>query len=74
MAVESEIELPTAAELQQEQQQADPAHEAGLVCNAIAVATVGQCLEPVVELGKEVADGLDEGGRDDQVRPARRRW
>jgi hypothetical protein len=64
-----EVDLAAAAELAQEEEQADPQQEAAVVDQAVGVALVGEVIQPVVELGEEVADGADQGGADGQGRP-----
>jgi hypothetical protein len=65
--------LPAAVQLQEIQEQTPPDEKASGVSAGVLVAGIGQVLEPVVELGEEVADGLDEGLAEDQGRPFWRR-
>lgn len=69
-----EVQLPAAGQLQQVQQQAPPDQKARGVGASVLVTRIGQLLEPVVELGEEVAYGLDKGLAQDQGRPFLRRW
>ena len=64
------IELAAGAELQQVQGEAPPGQEARGVGAGLRDARVGEAVEPGVELGEEVADGLDQGAAGDQGRPA----
>ena len=50
--------------------QPPPGEEAAVVGAGLLDARVGQAVEPGVEVGEEVADGLDEGAAGDQGRPA----
>src|SRR5205823_958479 len=65
-----EIELASAAEFADEQEDAVPQQEALVVLDAVLVALVGDAVEPGVEVGEEVGDGAGEGGADAQRRPA----
>ena len=64
------IELAAAAELKQVQAQPPPGQETRGVGASLLDARVGQAVEPGVELGEEVAGGLDQGAAGDQGRPA----
>ena len=72
--VQFEIELTTAAELEQIKSDAPPGQEAALIDDALLVARVGKAVEPSVEVRKEVADGLYQGLAHIQGRPALRFW
>ncbi len=64
------IELTAGAQLEQVQGQPPPGQEACGVGASLRDARVGETVEPGVELGEEVADGLDEGPAGDYGRPA----
>ena len=64
-----EVDLAAAAELAQEQEQPDTQQEAAVVDQPVWVAAVGKGVQPVVELGEEVADGADQQRADVQGRP-----
>ena len=68
--VEVEVELAAAAELEEVQGDAPPGEEASGVGASLLDAGVGEAVEPGIEVGEEVADGLDEGVAGDQGRPA----
>src|SRR5207237_6718223 len=74
IGVQFEVELPTAAQLEQIQRNAPPRQEAALVDDAVLVARVGKTIQPGIEVGIEVANGLDQGLTDAQGRPALRFW
>src|SRR5262249_51941492 len=65
-----EVELAAGAELEQVQAQAPPGQEAGGVEAGRLQPRIGQAVQPGVQLGEEVADGLGPGGAGDQARPA----
>jgi hypothetical protein len=73
VGLQFEVQLPAAVQLQEIQEQTPPDEKASGVSAGVLVAGIGQVLEPVVELGEEVADGLDEGLAEDQGRPFWRR-
>jgi hypothetical protein len=65
-----EIELAAGTQLQQVELQAPPGQEAAVVGAGVLDPAVGEAVQPGVEVGEEVANGLDQGPPDDQVRPA----
>lgn len=64
------IELASRAQLQQVQEDAPPGEEASGVGARFLDAAVGEAVEPGIEVGEEVSDGLDESATGDQGRPA----
>ena len=67
-----EVDLAPTAEFAEEEEEADPEEEAGVIGQPDRVARVGEVVEPVVEAGEEVADGAYQEGADPQGRPALR--
>ena len=67
------IELTAGAELEQVQAGPPPGEKAREVSAGVRVARVGEAIEPGVEVGKEMAGGLDQGLAGDHGRPAFRR-
>ncbi len=65
-----EIELATGAQLQQVQMQTPPGQEAAIVNAGLLNTCIGEPVEPGIELGEEVTDGLRQGTASDQGRPA----
>jgi hypothetical protein len=55
-----EIQLPTAAQLAQEQQQPPPEQKATVIGHQHLPASIRQLVGPGVELRAEVPDGTDE--------------
>jgi hypothetical protein len=64
------VELAAGAELEQVQAQPPPGQEAPGVGAGVLQARVGESVQPGVEIGEEMADGLDQGAAGDQGRPA----
>src|SRR5258708_3622121 len=60
------IELLAGTELQQVQRESPPGEEAFVVGAGLLDAGIVQAIQPGVEIGKEVADGLDQGPAGDQ--------
>jgi len=71
--VEVEIELASAAELEEVQADTPPAQKAGLVSDRVLVPGIREPVEPLVKVGEEVAGGEGEGAAGDQGCPALRR-
>jgi hypothetical protein len=64
------IELAAGTELEQIQSESPPGEEACGVGAGLRDARIGQLIEPGVERGEEMADGLDQGAAGDQGPPA----
>jgi hypothetical protein len=62
--------LAAGGQLQQIQGDPSPGEEAGGVGAGLLDAGIGKAIEPDVELGEEVTNGLDQGLASDQGRPA----
>jgi hypothetical protein len=66
--------LATRAQLQQVQGQSPPGEEARGIGTGFRHARIREVIEPAVELGEEVAGGLDQRPAGDQGRPALSFW
>ena len=67
---EIEVQLAAGTELEQVQGQPPPGEEAGGVGAFLLDAAVRKVVEPGVELGEEMADGLHQGAAGNQGRPS----
>ena len=64
IGVALEIQLPATAQFAEEQRQPPPQQEAFVVNDKGLEARIGDLVDPVVELGEEVAYGQGEDGAD----------
>src|SRR5205814_8436861 len=75
VGVQLVVELAAAAEFEQEQAQPPPQQETFVVDDKGEETRVLDGVDPGVDFGEEVANGLHEDGADVQGRPRRRcRW
>lgn len=56
--------------MQQVEEQPPPGQETAIVGAGVLDTRIGQMVEPGVEVGEEMPDGLDESAAGDQGRPA----
>ena len=68
------VSRTTAAQSQAKEEQSPPAEKAAMILDHGLEAGVGQLVQPVGEVGKEVADGFEKGPSQGYDLPRLRRW